>query len=242
MPGCTSTWPVAMPRIPGDRVVSDSSSEGICDVEEALVRQTSARRPPAGHDRDPGVREPRHPRHGEPARPSFQRSEIFGIVAGFGTTFAGLPDLLSMLKRRSSAGMNPRMAAIMLRLPGSRGCTTPADRVPARGPVEPDRDRDQRVDGGGLHVLRPVRERGGQMRAITVEPLRAGSARLEDFAEPGLHEDRSSSKPLRWAVLRHGRGDRGGQVRVGAPGRGPPRARARVARPRAESRAGHVLP
>ena len=45
--------------------------------------------------------------------PSFQRSEIFGIVAGFGTTFAGLPDLLSMLKRRSSAGMNPRMAAIM---------------------------------------------------------------------------------------------------------------------------------
>ena len=45
--------------------------------------------------------------------PSLQRSEIVGLVAGFGTTFAALPDLLSMLRRRSSAGMNPRMAAIM---------------------------------------------------------------------------------------------------------------------------------
>ena len=43
----------------------------------------------------------------------FKRSEILGIVAGFGTTFAGMPDLLAMLKRRSTAGMNPRMAAIM---------------------------------------------------------------------------------------------------------------------------------
>jgi len=33
-------------------------------------------------------------------------------VAGFGTTFAGLPDLLGRLRRRSSAGMKPRMAAI----------------------------------------------------------------------------------------------------------------------------------
>ena len=45
--------------------------------------------------------------------PKFHRSEIFGFVAGLGTTFAGLPDLLSMLRRRSSAGMNPRMAAIL---------------------------------------------------------------------------------------------------------------------------------
>ena len=45
--------------------------------------------------------------------PSFQRSEVFGFVAGFGTTFAAVPDLLAMLRRRSSAGMNPRMAAIM---------------------------------------------------------------------------------------------------------------------------------
>ena len=45
--------------------------------------------------------------------PRFQRSEILGFVAGFGTTFAAVPDLIAMLKRRSSAGMNPRMAGIM---------------------------------------------------------------------------------------------------------------------------------
>jgi uncharacterized protein with PQ loop repeat len=45
--------------------------------------------------------------------PRFQRSEILGLVAGFGTTFAGVPDLLAMLKRRSSAGMNPTMAGIL---------------------------------------------------------------------------------------------------------------------------------
>ena len=45
--------------------------------------------------------------------PEFQRSEIVGFVAGFGTTFAAMPDLIAMLKRRSSAGMNPRMVLIM---------------------------------------------------------------------------------------------------------------------------------
>jgi MtN3 and saliva related transmembrane protein len=45
--------------------------------------------------------------------PSLHRSEVFGILAGFGTTFASMPDLIAMLRRRSSAGMNPRMAAIM---------------------------------------------------------------------------------------------------------------------------------
>ena len=45
--------------------------------------------------------------------PRFTRSEIFGFIAGLGTTFAAVPDLIAMLKRRSSTGMNPRMAAIM---------------------------------------------------------------------------------------------------------------------------------
>jgi uncharacterized protein with PQ loop repeat len=45
--------------------------------------------------------------------PRFTRSEILGLVAGMGTTFAAFPDLLAMLRRRSSAGINPRMAAIM---------------------------------------------------------------------------------------------------------------------------------
>ena len=30
----------------------------------------------------------------------FQRSEIVGFVAGFGTTFAVIPDLVAMLRRR----------------------------------------------------------------------------------------------------------------------------------------------
>lgn len=45
--------------------------------------------------------------------PSLKRSEVVGFVAGLGTTFAALPDLLAMLRRRSSVGMNPRMAGIM---------------------------------------------------------------------------------------------------------------------------------
>jgi len=45
--------------------------------------------------------------------PSFRRSEVIGFLAGFGTTFAALPDLIGMLKRRSSKGMNPTMASIM---------------------------------------------------------------------------------------------------------------------------------
>jgi MtN3 and saliva related transmembrane protein len=44
--------------------------------------------------------------------PRFSRSEVFGFVAGLGTTFATVPDLVAMFRRRSSAGMNPRMAAI----------------------------------------------------------------------------------------------------------------------------------
>ncbi len=45
--------------------------------------------------------------------PRFQRSEVFGFIAGFGTTFAAVPDLIKMLKRRSSKGMNPMMVSIM---------------------------------------------------------------------------------------------------------------------------------
>ena len=45
--------------------------------------------------------------------PKFQRSEIIGFLAGLGTTFAAVPDLVAMFRRKSSAGMNPRMAAIL---------------------------------------------------------------------------------------------------------------------------------
>jgi MtN3 and saliva related transmembrane protein len=36
------------------------------------------------------------------------------MVAGFGTTFAGLPDLMRMLKQRTSSGIHPRIVAILL--------------------------------------------------------------------------------------------------------------------------------
>ena len=45
--------------------------------------------------------------------PTLKRSEVVGFVAGFGTTFAAVPDLFKMLKRRSAEGMNPTMAGIM---------------------------------------------------------------------------------------------------------------------------------
>lgn len=45
--------------------------------------------------------------------PKFQRSEILGFVAGFGTTFAAVPDLFRMFRRQSSQGINPTMAGIM---------------------------------------------------------------------------------------------------------------------------------
>ena len=44
--------------------------------------------------------------------PKLHRSEVFGFLAGLGTTFAAMPDLLRMLRRRSSGGINPTMAGI----------------------------------------------------------------------------------------------------------------------------------
>jgi uncharacterized protein with PQ loop repeat len=44
--------------------------------------------------------------------PQLHRSEVLGFFAGLGTTFASLPDLIVMLRRKSAEGMNPRMAAI----------------------------------------------------------------------------------------------------------------------------------
>ena len=45
--------------------------------------------------------------------PTLHRSEIVGFIAGFGTTFAAIPDLVTMIRRRSSRGINPTMASIM---------------------------------------------------------------------------------------------------------------------------------
>jgi uncharacterized protein with PQ loop repeat len=45
--------------------------------------------------------------------PHLQKSEVWGFVAGFGTTFAAVPGLIAMFKQRSIAGMHPSMAAIL---------------------------------------------------------------------------------------------------------------------------------
>ena len=71
--------------------------------------------------------------------PSMKRSEVLGLVAGFGTTFAALPDLLAMLRRRSTAGMNPRMAADYGRLPDPVDLLWPVDRLAAGRDLERDR-------------------------------------------------------------------------------------------------------
>jgi len=55
----------------------------------------------------------KHPDTQSLLAPRFTRSEVFGFIAGFGTTFAAMPDLIALLRRRSTAGMHPRMAAIM---------------------------------------------------------------------------------------------------------------------------------
>jgi len=54
--------------------------------------------------------------------PRLHRSEIVGILAGFGTTFAGLPDLVTMLKQRSHES-KPRMERSWASF-RSYGCTT----------------------------------------------------------------------------------------------------------------------
>jgi len=45
-------------------------------------------------------------------RRSTDLPEIVGFLAGLGTTFAAFPDLVAMIKRKSSLGMNPRMGTI----------------------------------------------------------------------------------------------------------------------------------
>jgi hypothetical protein len=63
--------------------------------------------------------------------PTFTRSEILGLIAGFGTTFAALPDLISMVRRRSSTGMNPMMAPSWV---PSRSCGSGTDCSSGRDP------------------------------------------------------------------------------------------------------------
>ena len=46
-------------------------------------------------------------------QPSHDLTEIVGFLAGLGTTFAAFPDLIAMVRRRSSVCMSARMPAII---------------------------------------------------------------------------------------------------------------------------------
>src|SRR5271167_219122 len=89
--------------------------------------------------------------------PRFQRSEVLGFVAGFGTTFAAVPDLIAMFKRRSSKGMNPTMAGIMGRLSNCLGLLRPLDCVATGDCVERGCRGDQFSERWGILSLRPLR-------------------------------------------------------------------------------------
>ncbi len=105
--------------------------------------------------------------------PSFQRSEVIGIVAGFGTTFAALPDLIAMLKRRSSKGMNPRMAAIMGLFQIVWVYYGSVDRFKARDCVEYHRGAVQFPHGGRVFLLCSQRENGpaGSKEVTDQDPM-----------------------------------------------------------------------
>lgn len=68
--------------------------------------------------------------------PRLQRPGIFGFVAGFGTTFAAVPDLVAILKRRSSTGMEPADSVHHRRFSGALDILRPADCFPARDRLE----------------------------------------------------------------------------------------------------------
>jgi len=142
--------------------------------------------------------------------PNLQRSEVVGMVAGFGDHLRRPADLISMLKRRSSAGMNPRMAGIMLRLPGRLGLLRPADRFATGGHLERDRDRDQRAERRRVCLFRPGGKearwwplRGRAMKAITVEPKKPGTARFEDIPEPDPRDGSILVEAVARRRLRH---------------------------------------
>ena len=87
--------------------------------------------------------------------PGLQRSEIFGFLAGFGTTFAAVPDLVSMLKRRSRAGMYPMMAAIMGTFSDPLGLLRHFDCFATSDRMERGSSFDKFSNGRRLWLFRP---------------------------------------------------------------------------------------
>jgi hypothetical protein len=85
--------------------------------------------------------------------PRFTRSEVLGLIAGFGTTFAAVPDLIAMLRRRSSAGMNPKDGGDHGRLPDPEDLVRTGHRFETLGALEYDYRGDKRSYGGRVSSL-----------------------------------------------------------------------------------------
>lgn len=89
----------------------------------------------------------------------FRRSEIFGFVAGFGTTFAAVPDLIAMLRRGSHLGTNPRMTIILGAFQVPVGLLRFVDCLATRDRMEPDCGVDQFSECRRLFLLCPKRKK-----------------------------------------------------------------------------------
>jgi hypothetical protein len=98
-------------------------------------------------------------------RSEVDQPEIVGIVAGFGTIFAAFPDLLAMLRRRSSEGMNPRMGAIMGDFQTFVGLLRLIDRLAASDHMERDRGLHPLSDRRRIRSFRPHRKERSQSNA-----------------------------------------------------------------------------
>jgi hypothetical protein len=96
--------------------------------------------------------------------PGLQRSEIFGFLAGMGTTFAAVPDLVSMLKRRSRAGYVPNDGGNHGQFPDPLGLLRRFDCFATSDRMERGSSFDKFPDGRGLRLFRP--ERKVQMSGI----------------------------------------------------------------------------
>ena len=129
----------------------------------------------------------------------FRLSEIFGFVADFGSTFTAVPDLAAMLKRRSSAGMNTRMAAIMGAIQGPLGvlrfvdCFATSDRVAHSCSMDQSPERRRSRHGADSAAVRA--SYADKQNDSLHSDLGAYSRACQLSDSKGTQEDRSALMP-----------------------------------------------
>jgi hypothetical protein len=155
--------------------------------------------------------------------PRLMRSEIFGFLAGFGTTFAALPDLVSFPRRRSSAGYEPANGGNHGRLPDALVLLRSADRLAACDRLERACRHRQLSERWRLGVFRPAGTEssgglaGGGAASGRIAPVagrpqadghagpRCRSNRRERHRPDGLWRQRSRTTACGGGVARPGR-------------------------------------